>query len=412
MKTVLLGWIGLLVSYFVCAQHDCRSFEYQQALLQKDPGLKASRDAAQNFAQLRESSQTSSDGATKTITIPVVVHILYHYPIENISDNIAKSQIFALNRDFRKLNADTVKIPTAFKTLAADCGIEFKLATVDPQGRATSGIIHKYTPITTWTTDDKIKLSSEMGDDGWDPKSYLNIWVGKLDKFLGYSSIPGDPIEKDGVVIDYAIFGSGLPGAGGLGRTAIHEVGHWLGLRHLWGDADCGDDGVEDTPKQATYTNGCPSGIRISCSNGPNGDMYMDYMDFTSDACLVMFTKGQKQKMRALFDPGGVRNSILSSAALGTPTNEEVPLQNPSPRWLHVKIYPDPASTELTFNVEFDERWVGKEIQVINISGQVQLRKTISSKTQKLDISQLKPGLYFIRAQKEGEKIMEKFIKL
>jgi hypothetical protein len=316
---------------------------------------------------------------------------------------LVRSQIQALNRDFRKLNPDTIKIPAAFKALAADCGIEFQLATVDSKGRSTSGIIHKYTPITKWAMDDKIKLSSEMGDDGWDPKSYLNIWVGALDQFLGYSSVPGDPSDKDGLVISKVALG---------GRTAVHEIGHWLGLRHLWGDEDCGDDGVADTPKQETFTNGCPSGVRITCNNAPYGDMYMDYMDFTNDDCLVMFTKGQKQKMRALFEPGGARSSILLSNALGSPVSEEMPLPDLPPRWLYVKIYPDPASTELNINVESDTRWVGKELQVINITGQVQIRKTISSKNQKLDISHLKPGLYFIRVEKQGEKIMEKFIKL
>jgi hypothetical protein len=125
-----------------------------------------------------------------------------------------------------------------------------------------------------------------------------------------------------------------------------------------------------------------------------------------------MFTKGQKQKMRALFEPGGTRYSILSSKGLGTPTNEEIPLSDSPPRWLNVKIYPDPATTELNINVESDTRWVGKELQVTNIAGQLQFRKTISSKIQKLNISQLKPGLYFITAEKQGEKIIEKFIKL
>jgi len=410
MRTVLLGWIGLLVTYIVSGQ--CRSFEYQQQLIQKNPALQLSYNAVQNFTRLNESSRISSDQAGKTITIPVIVHILYHFPGENISDSLVKTQILALNRDFRKLNVDTVKIPEAFKSLAADCGIEFQLATVDSNGRATSGIIHKYTPITKWQLDDKIKLSSEMGDDGWDPKSYLNIWVGTLDRFLGYSSVPGDPADKDGVVISNTAFGIRNSGVYGKGRTSVHEIGHWLGLKHLWGDQDCGDDGVADTPKQETFTNGCPSGIRISCNNAPYGDMYMDYMDFTNDACLVMFTKGQKQKMRTLFEPGGARYSILSSNGLGVPVNEEIPLPDAAPRWLHVNIYPNPATTELMLDVEFDTRWVGKELQVINVAGQLQIRKTISSKIQKLDISQLKPGLYFIRAEKPGEKIMEKFIKL
>ena len=401
-----------MLTYFVSAQRDCRSFEYQQQLIQKDPNLQTLQNAVQNFVGLHESSRISSNGAQRTITIPVVVHVLYHTAGENLTDTLVKSQITALTRDFRKLNADTVKIPEAFKALAADCGIEFQLATVDPKGRSTSGIIHKYTPITKWVIDDKIKLSTEMGDDGWDPKNYLNIWVGTLDKFLGYSSIPGGPSIDDGVVISNLAFGIGNSGVYAKGRTAVHEVGHWLGLKHLWGDADCGDDGVADTPKQETFTNGCPSGIRISCNNAPNGDMYMDYMDFTNDACLVMFTNGQKQKMRALFEPGGVRYSILSSNALGAPTSEEIAPQDIPPRWLQVNIYPNPASTELFVDVEFDARWVGKEIQVINISGQIQFKKTISSKIQRLDIGQLRPGMYFIRAEKQDEKIMEKFIKL
>jgi hypothetical protein len=135
-------------------------------------------------------------------------------------------------------------------------------------------------------------------------------------------------------------------------------------------------------------------------------------MDFTNDACLVMFTKGQKQKMRALFEPEGARVSILSSTALGKPESDQIPLLDSPPHWLHVKIYPDPATTELIINVEFDTRWVGKELQVINIAGQLQFQKTISSKIQKLDVSKLKPGMYFIRTEKQGEKIMEKFIKL
>jgi len=412
MRKVLLGFIGLLLTCFVSAQRDCRSFEYQEQLLQKEPHLQLSHDAAQNFVRLHESSRTFSEQAGKTITIPVVVHILYHYPTEDVSDSLVRTQILALNRDFRKLNPDTVNIPESFKALAADCGIEFRLATVDPKGRATSGIIHKYSPITKWTLDDKIKLSSEMGDDGWDPESYLNIWVGTMDRILGYSSVPGDPKDKDGVVISKTAFGVTRGGPYSKGRTNVHEIGHWLGLKHLWGDADCGDDGVADTPKQATYTNGCPSGIRISCNNAPYGDMYMDYMDFTNDACLVMFTKGQRQKMRALFEPGGARSSLLSSNGLGIPVNGEMPPPDSSPQWLHVKIYPDPATTELNINIEFDTRWIGKELQVFNIAGQLQLKKTISSKNQKLDISQLKPGLYFIRAEKPGEKIMEKFVKL
>jgi hypothetical protein len=414
MRRFLL-WMGLTSGNFVFAQSKCGSFEYQKQLVQFVPSLELTHKAIENFVSERELSRSFSSSRVKeenVITVPVVVHILYHYPGENIPDDVVDGQMFALNRDYRKMNADTAKIPGAFKSLAADCEIEFKLATVDASGRATTGIIRKYTPVTKWTADDKIKSSSEMGDNAWDATSYLNIWVGTMDRVLGYSSMPGDPASKDGVVISNTIFGITNSGNYDQGRTAVHEVGHWLGLRHLWGDASCGDDGVADTPPQQTFTNGCPSTVRISCNNGPTGDMYMDYMDFTNDDCLVMFTNGQKQKMRTLFDIGGPRYSILSSKGLNIPAIAEIPLPESSPQWLRLKIFPNPATTKLTINMEYDERWVGKQLQVIDIAGKIQIVKTITSKIQKLDVTQLAPGVYFLRAEKSGEKMMQKFIKL
>jgi len=410
IKNLLLGCVGLLAINFLFAQRTCRSLEYQNQMLEQYPSLRDSLKLLESFLSNRIALAQRTQ-SPKIIRIPVIVHILYHLPGENISDDLVKSQITALNRDYRKQNPDTTKIPLAFKPLAADCAIEFQLATVDPGGAGTTGIVRKYTPITKWTADDKIKSSAQMGDDGWDPKSYLNIWVGTLESLLGYSSMPGYPAGADGVVISNKVFGITKSGPFHQGRTAVHEVGHWLGLHHLWGDADCGDDGVADTPKQQTFTNGCPSGIRTSCNNGPNGDMYMDYMDFTNDDCLVMFTEGQKEKMWGYFQPGGPRYSILSSNGLGVPTKEEAPVTEGSPKWLHVKIYPNPASSELTLDVEFDARWLGKELTVLNAVGQLVFKKTITSSIQTLNIRTLKPGIYFICAEKEGDKIREEFIK-
>ena len=417
MKMKLLSVVFLLASWSQAkAQRQCQAFNYQQAELRQDSSLLLRLESIENFTKQQSNAGQNlalRPGQTAIITIPVVVHIIYHYPSERISEAQVLSQMEILNRDFRRMNADSVKTPSVFKRIAADAEIEFKLATVDPKGRATNGIIYKYSPIMMWESNDKMKFSRETGSDAWDSKSYLNIWVCYLGGLAGYSSFPGGPAEKDGVVLDYGAFGPTGNSAYGLGRTAVHEVGHWLNLKHTWGDANCGDDKVDDTPRQSNYTVGCPSTVRISCGNAPNGDMYMNFMDFTNDACINLFTLGQKARMRALFAPGGARASILSSNGLGIPQNHEIPLPDASPRWLFTKIYPVPARDELTFDISSDERWIGKMISIVNLQGQVIKQTLITSRIQKINISNLQPGVYFLTAKKEDwGSIKEKFIKL
>ncbi|HYM92851.1 MAG TPA: T9SS type A sorting domain-containing protein [Chitinophagaceae bacterium] len=418
MKTRLI--LALIVMAFVQqvgAQRACSTFEYQQNEVQKDPSLKNKMEAVEAFTQnhLRSSANILSRlTQTYLIKIPVVVHILYHEPGEDISDAQVMEQINALNRDYRRANADSVNTPSYFKSVAADCEIEFHLATSDPKQRSTTGIIRKYTPITYWEEDDQMKFSSSMGDDAWDSKSYLNIWVCNLRKVVGYSSVLGGPTNKDGVVIAFSAFGetNTLPGYD-KGRTAVHEVGHWLNLKHPWGDANCGDDFVDDTPRQSTYTIGCPTGTRISCGNAPNGDMYMNYMDFTNDACMNLFTEGQKERMRALFDSGGVRSSILYSTGLNTALIFEASLPDNPPQWLHPQVYPNPANNVLNLDVAYDTRWIGKIMTISNLQGQTVMQFVINSKLQKIDISKLQSGMYFLSAKKEdGPSIKEKFVKL
>jgi Pregnancy-associated plasma protein-A/Secretion system C-terminal sorting domain len=415
MKTVA---IGIILCFFVSpslfAQRECRTAEYEQQQFAADPSLINKKKSIESAVlQPRSSTVDSRTSHINIIKIPVVVHILYHTNAQAISDAQVQSQIDALNRDYRKLNKDALSIPARFAGFAADCEIEFALATRDPKGRSTSGVVRKYSPVTEWTMDDNIKLSSKMGDDAWDAASYLNIWVGNLHKLAGYASVLGGPPEKDGVVINSNAFGTINTSAPyNMGRTAVHEVGHWLGLKHTWGDADCGDDGIYDTPQQRSYTTGCPTGIRITCGNAPDGDMYMNYMDFTNDACLLMFTNGQKEKMRNLFAAGGYRYSILSSKGLSEPVMDEIPVEQTGPQWLQVKIYPNPVTTELIIDVAYDERWVGKQIAVINMMGQVQLKKIIGTKIEKVDVSKLKHGIYFIKGNKDGEVMMQKFVKM
>jgi|CXWL01.1.fsa_nt_gi hypothetical protein len=418
MESMKAGFIislfTLTFSVQLAAQLQCTSFSYQQAELRNDPILAERVRAIEIFTKQHLDNNIIARTESAVIKIPVVVHVLYHTATEKISDAQVASQVEALNKYFRRRNADTMNAPAHFRQLAADCEIEFQLATSDPRRRSTSGIVRKYTPITKWKADDLMKFSASMGDDAWDPKSYLNIWVCNLDKFAGYATMPGGEENKDGVVISYTAFGTGSGASGyNMGKTAVHEVGHWLNLKHLWGDENCGDDGVNDTPKQASYTVGCPKTVRVTCGNGPYGDMYMNYMDFTSDDCINMFTQGQKARMMTLFATGGARTAMLLSKGLSTPLIFESPLPKEDPKWLHPQLYPNPATNEITLDLAYDIRWIGKNIFVTNLQGQTVMNVMITSQNMKIDISRLQSGMYFIAAKKDdGESMKQRFIKL
>jgi len=405
----------VLCSFKSEAQLKCNTATYLENELKIDPTLRNRMMSIDAFATQNPDNKSVVDrtfsNVPKIIKIPVVFHVLYHKVEENVTGDKIVDQLKALNRDFRRRNSDTSKTPSYFLPLAADMEIEFELAKIDPSGVSTSGIDRKYTPISYWYSDDKMKFNSSHGTDSWDPKSYLNIWICKLDDVLGYSTFPGFDLEKDGVVISFNEINNSSV-LQNTGRTLVHEVGHWLNLKHLWGDGFCGDDGVDDTPKQSNYTPGCPAGIRRSCGNTQNGDMYMNFMDFTSDVCMNLFTQGQKNRVRALFENGGFRNSILYSKGFNTPSVFNSPLPDFYPEWMEVKIYPNPAVQTLNINVEYDSRWIGKELNVIDMLGKTVIRKTISSKVQSLDISRLSAGIYFIRIEKDFEKVVKKFVKL
>jgi hypothetical protein len=406
-----LSCICLLLSPILFAQRQCASSTYidqQEAL---DPTLNGRLGQVENFLiTQRRSARETGQQAPTVILIPVVVHVLYKSAAQNVSDEQINSQIDALNRDFRRRNADTSSTPDRFKHVAADVQIQFQLATADPKGRATNGIIRKYTDVNHWTTDDKIKFSSLGGDNAWDSRYFLNLWTGDLMTLLGYSSLPGASVEKDGVVINYTAFGT-LNSASpyNLGRTATHEIGHWLGLKHIWGDSYCGDDLVDDTPVQGNYTSGCPSGFRSTCNNGDLGDMYMNYMDFTNDACMNLFTVGQKQRMLALFKEGGPRNLLLSSTGLNKPWVIESPLP---PTTDVFRFYPNPTIGQITFDFQNNASWIGKTVSIVNINGMVISKFLVISNVQVLDVSSLKAGMYFIRADNGRLKITDKFLRL
>ena len=258
--------------------------------------------------------------------IPVVVHVVHNpsNPEQNISEAQIRSQIDVLNRDFRKRNPDISSVPAAFQPLAADARIEFVLATTDPSGNSTNGITRTSTTATGFVDDDRVKSVATGGANPWSSDRYLNIWVCRLNGgLLGYAQFPGGPAATDGVVITHTGFGTTGTAAApfNLGRTATHEIGHWLNLRHIWGDdgnSCSGSDFVDDTPDQAGANTGRPSFPRVTCSNGPNGDMFMNYMDYTDDAGMFMFTVGQVVRMQAVLDRERANLGTTSSTSGGS----------------------------------------------------------------------------------------------
>ncbi len=215
-------------------------------------------------------------------------------------------------------------MPSVWTTLVANSRIQFCLATIDPNGNTTIGVRRVKTSTTSFSTNNAVKHTSQGGDDAWPALDYLNLWVCNLGGgLLGYAQFPGGSAATDGVVITYTGFGNTGTAAPpyNLGRTATHEVGHWLNLRHIWGDdgsACSGSDLVDDTPNQADEHYGCPKYPQVSCSNAPNGDMFVNYMDYTDDKCMFMFTKGQKSRMYATLVTGGSRHSVTISGKCGS----------------------------------------------------------------------------------------------
>ncbi|GAA4331734.1 M43 family zinc metalloprotease [Flaviaesturariibacter amylovorans] len=406
----------LLLTLGLSAQRPCSSTPYHEALKASDPRIAQGLLEAESFqtriAALRTRNTAREQDAV--IRIPVVVHIVYNTPDQNIPDAQVQSQLDVLNRDFRRRNADSANTPERFRGLAADVGLEFVLATADPNGYATTGIVRKHSSVSNWTNDDKIKFAASGGSAAWDSRSYLNIWVGPMRTLLGYASAPGGVADRDGVVIATKAMGTiNVSAPYHLGRTGTHEVGHWLGLRHIWGDTYCGDDGIADTPKQGNFTAGCPTSVRSSCGNTATGDMFMNYMDFTNDACTNLFTEGQKDRMRSAFATGGPRAALQQSRGLDKPWNktpaapQEVPATTAAPT---AKLYPNPAASVVNIDLGCTT-YAGCVLTVHSANGALVLRNTISGRQHKLTVSSLAPGMYWLSTQKDGQTVRLSFVK-
>ena len=317
---ILLCCLAVISSFAQTPPRDCGADDHMQMLLQQYPDMQKNQRAIEDFTQQKIASH-NGNSRSALITIPTVVHVVYRTNSQNISNAQVISQIDVLNQDFRRSNSDALNTSSQYVGVAADVDIEFCLATVDPNGNSTSGITRTSTSVSSFSyNNDGIKFNSLGGKNAWPTGQYLNIWVGNLSgNLLGYAQFPGGPASTDGIVILYRACGTvgNVQYPYHLGRTATHEVGHWLNLRHIWGDGGCSvDDFVNDTPLSDDPNFGCALG-HISCGTI---DMVENYMDYSDDACVNLFTHGQSARMNAMLAVGGFRESLLYSDGCGAGT--------------------------------------------------------------------------------------------
>jgi hypothetical protein len=332
---------------------------------------------------------------TGVLKIPVVVHVVYNEDVENISDEQIFSQIEVLNNDFRQKN-DQSKLPSEFKKVAADVEIEFYLAQISPKGKPTTGIsriktgskeVWQEKAMLNGIQKRKVYFTNIEGDDAWDTQKYLNIWVCKMpDGKSGYSTFPNQikSDESDGIVIDYRFFGTKGVAATNQpfhkGRTSTHEIGHFLNIQHVWGasigKSDCSeDDGIADTPSQSGPVSGCPSGTVSHCGKSV---MFQNFMNYTHDDCMSIFTLGQKQKMTETLMT--FRNNLANNSIATFDT-----------QLTDIQVFPNPVNDFLNIKMNQNGQYF-----LVNMQGQIVAKNELLAGNNQIDMLNFSNGFYQI----------------
>ncbi len=330
--------ICLIHSINIQAQSRCGTVALQQLHLgstdYREDEKQFEKWLYERMLERRQNLSFSLSGEKQVITIPVVVHVIHNGQAVGVGDNIPDDQIFSqitiLNQDYRRLNPDASETPSEFLPVAADVEIDFVLAKRDPEGLPTTGIVRVQGSQPDYSLFNDELLKSESF---WSTEDYLNIWVTDLNNdLLGYAQFPvsnltGLTVDRennrltDGIVVDFEYFGKDFPNNDPFskGRTATHEIGHFLGLRHVWGDGGCSaSDFCDDTPPQGDNTSGCP-GLQDTCDLDEFGeldpfqDMFQNYMDFSDDVCMNLFTICQANRMQTVIAESPRRRTLLTS---------------------------------------------------------------------------------------------------
>lgn len=410
LSAVLIFSISIKIS----AQRTCASKEVMQQEMAADPAYaKKVKESEQKFKEyLKNFVKPGINKNNPHVTVPIVVHVIYNTPDQNISDAQVQSQIDVINEDYTAANNDYNNYDGGYTSVKGDFNIQFCLAQV----------IHKATNKKSFGANDQMKRNQTGGDDPVDPMHYLNVWVCNLDhNLLGYAYYPGVKPEKFGAVIHFMAFGRGagynLFPAYNKGRTLTHEMGHCLGLVHIWGDSNCGDDLVDDTPVQPGPNFGCPAqGLRSSCTGNPVM-MWMNYMDYTDDPCMYFFTDGQSVRGDFFITNDPQLQSIFSSTCTNAPGNNPIITKSESSGngrnindWM---IYP--SITQNAFTLQLNSASPGKAI--VNIYDQKGVLVSVKNiliaegiNSTHFDISGLATGLYIVQLKQGAGSSVKKLI--
>ncbi len=435
MKPISFLFFFLLCSLSARAQTPailCGNDIFNNIVRTRHPELAAGFDATFEAARQAKAQPRSP------LTINVVVHVVWKDAAENLSDDIIYDQIAVLNADYNRLNADTGNLRPQFQPVAGNADIHFNLAAIERV--QTSQLFEVDVLGNSLLTE--LKHNSQGGSDAWDTEHYLNIWVCKiqplafgplvLGQVLGFAFPPNDlsnwpadsgapNADEDGVVIDYRAFGSNnpnpleFPGVGAItvkGRTPTHEVGHYLGLRHIWGDGgllgpnDCAQsDGVDDTPfanAQSNFDcditkNTCPQVEAFYGADMP--DLIENYMDYASEDCMNMFTKGQVDLMRNVLT--GPRSGLLDA----------VSTQQPELAAAGFRLSPNPANGRVRVDLS-EAAASGSSLNLYSAEGRLlrSLAVPEGAAYEWLDLNGLPAGLYMVQLYNGGHWAAERLV--
>lgn len=456
---LFLSLLFVSISSYAQQLHRCGTVEYINSLDQKHPGFKASAD--QVWAETIYKNQIAKETLTDSVLrIPVVVHVVYNTPAQNISDSVIHNQIAILNRDYNRQNADTANLRSIFGNVGKGANVEFYLATTDTLGNPTTGIVRKSTSKTAFVLDflvsgmdgvEDVKKAT-YGSAAWDPTNYMNIWVCNLaiDDFgtvkegslLGVAVPPTNPLPSnwpmdssalgiiDGIVIYWKVFGDNNPNLlpsdtllyseANKGRTTVHEVGHYLGLRHIWADKgdpltgapDCttdsdsngvpDDDGMSDTPFCAgnSSTDGCnPTKNSCTFETPDLPDMWENYMDYSKESCLNTFTAQQVAHMRSILL--NQRINLISNNSVGV--NEVA--AKPS-----FTIHPNPSHG--LFNISLSDTKDIKSIKIYDQKGVLvySLQPKTTEKSVVIDLQSFAKGIYLVQVSNQDNFECKKLV--